>query len=162
MAKKQSKTKALPIHILNGPNLNLLGSREPAIYGTATLAEVKTACAQRAKTFGFVTVFKQSNKEGELVEFIQAARGKASAVIINAAAYTHTSVAVLDALKMLSVPVIEVHLSNPARREDFRHKSYVAMGATGTITGLGLNSYLLAIDGVVAHLQEKSGKGKTS
>jgi 3-dehydroquinate dehydratase-2 len=156
MAKKQSKTKALPIHILNGPNLNLLGSREPAIYGTATLAEVKTACAQRAKTFGFVTVFKQSNKEGELVEFIQAARGKASAVIINAAAYTHTSVAVLDALKMLSVPVIEVHLSNPARREDFRHKSYVAMGATGTITGLGLNSYLLAIDAIAGIL-----KGKT-
>ena len=156
MAKKQSKTKALPIHILNGPNLNLLGSREPGIYGTTTLAEVKTACANRAKTYGFATVFKQSNKEGELVEFIQAARGKASAVIINAAAYTHTSVAVLDALKMLSVPVIEVHLSNPARREDFRHKSYVAMGATGTITGLGLNSYLLAIDAIAGIL-----KGKT-
>jgi 3-dehydroquinate dehydratase-2 len=161
MAKKQSKTKALPIHILNGPNLNLLGSREPAIYGHTTLAEVERACAKRAKAYGFATVFKQSNKEGALVEMIQAARDKASAVILNAAAYTHTSVAVLDALKMLSIPVIEVHLSNPARREDFRHKSYVAMGATGTIAGFGLNSYLLAID-AVAQLQDKSIRGKTS
>lgn len=148
MAKKQSKTKTLPIHILNGPNLNLLGSREPAIYGTATLADVEKACAGRAKTHGFAIRFAQTNKEGELVELIQAARHKASAVIINAAAYTHTSVAVLDALKVLEIPVMEVHLSNPARREDFRHKSYVAMGATGTITGLGINSYLLAIDAV--------------
>ena len=155
MAKKQSKTKTLPIHILNGPNLNLLGSREPAIYGTATLADVEKACAARAKTYGFPITFKQTNKEGELVEFIQAARHKASAVIINAAAYTHTSVAVLDALKMLAVPVIEVHLSNPARREDFRHKSYVAMGATGTIAGFGLNSYLLAIDAVAEILKGK-------
>ena len=163
MAKKQSKSKTLPIHILNGPNLNLLGSREPAIYGTATLGDVQKACAVRAKKYGFAILFKQSNKEGELVEFIQAARGKASAVIINAAAYTHTSVAVLDALKVLEIPVMEVHLSNPARREDFRHKSYVAMGATGSITGLGLNSYLLAIDAVATLLQEKSIiKGKTS
>lgn len=157
MAKKQSKSKTLPIHILNGPNLNLLGSREPAIYGTTTLAEVKKACAARAKKYGLATLFRQSNKEGELVEFIQAARGQASAVIINAAAYTHTSVALLDALKVLEIPVMEVHLSNPARREDFRHKSYVAMGATGTITGLGLNSYLLAIDAVAGII-----KGKTS
>jgi len=156
MAKKQSKTKTLPIHILNGPNLNLLGSREPAIYGKVTLKDVEKACAARAKTYGFPIVFKQTNKEGELVEFIQAARHKASAVIINAAAYTHTSVAVLDTLKVLEIPVMEVHLSNPARREDFRHKSYVAMGATGTITGLGLNSYLLAIDAIAGII-----KGKT-
>ena len=153
--KNQSKSKALPIHILNGPNLNLLGSREPEIYGTATLAEIEKACAGAGQGHGFAIVFNQSNKEGELVELIQAARGTASAVIINAAAYTHTSVAVLDALKMLEIPVIEVHLSNPARREDFRHKSYVAMGATGTITGLGLNSYLLAIDAVAAIFKEK-------
>ena len=157
MAKKQSKTKTLPIHILNGPNLNLLGSREPAIYGKATLADVEKACAARAKTYGFPILFKQTNKEGELVEFIQAARHKASAVIINAAAYTNTSVAVLDTLKVLEIPVMEVHLSNPARREEFRHKSYVAMGATGTITGLGLNSYLLAIDAIAGII-----KGKTS
>jgi 3-dehydroquinate dehydratase-2 len=162
MAKKPSKSKPLPIDILNGPNLNLLGSREPAIYGNATLAEIEKAAAARAKAHGFSIRFKQSNKEGELVEFIQAARGKASAVILNAAAYTHTSVAVLDALKMLDVPVVEVHLSNPARREDFRHRSYVAMGATGSITGFGLNSYLLAIDAVAAHLQGKSIKDKTS
>src|SRR5476651_196013 len=104
MAKKQSKSKALSIHILNGPNLNLLGSREPAIYGTATLADVKKACIARAEKHGFTIVFKQSNKEGELVEFLQAARATASAVIINAAAYTHTSVALLDTLKVLEIP----------------------------------------------------------
>jgi 3-dehydroquinate dehydratase-2 len=146
MAKNTSKSKALPIHILNGPNLNLLGSREPEIYGRTTLKEIETACRDRAKSHGFSILFAQSNKEGKLVDMIQAARGEAAALILNAAAYTHTSVAVLDALKLLAIPVIEVHLSNPARREDFRHTSYVAMGASGTIAGFGLNSYLLAID----------------
>jgi 3-dehydroquinate dehydratase-2 len=155
MAKKPNKTKALPIHILNGPNLNLLGSREPEIYGKTTLGEIKKACTARAKDHGFTILFDQSNKEGTLVDMIQKARTKAGAVIINAAAYTHTSVAVLDALKMLTVPVIEVHLSNPARRENFRHTSYVAMGATGTIAGFGLNSYLLAIDAVAEILGGK-------
>jgi len=154
MAKKSSKNKVLPIHILNGPNLNLLGSRQPEIYGKTTLAQIEKACRARAKEHGFSILFDQSNKEGELVEMIQRARTASSAVIVNAAAYTHTSVAVLDALKMLSVPVIEVHLSNPARRENFRHTSYVAMGATGTIAGFGLNSYLLAIE-AVAHLLKK-------
>ena len=148
MAKKTSNSKSLPIHILNGPNLNLLGAREPEIYGKTSLADIEKACAVRAKAHGYSILFRQSNKEGELVEMIQAARTAASALILNAAAYTHTSVAVLDALKMLAIPVIEVHLSNPARREDFRHKSYVGMGATGTISGFGLNSYLLAIDAV--------------
>ncbi len=155
MAKKTNKSKVLPVHILNGPNLNLLGSREPAIYGKTTLAQIEKACAARAKAHGLTTLFAQSNKEGELVDMIQAARTTASAVILNAAAYTHTSVAVLDALKMLSIPVIEVHLSNPARREDFRHKSYVAMGATGTIAGFGLNSYLLALDALAGILKGK-------
>jgi 3-dehydroquinate dehydratase-2 len=155
MAKKPNKNKALPIHILNGPNLNLLGSREPEIYGKTTLAQIEKACRARAKEHGLAILFDQSNKEGELVEMIQRARSAASAVIINAAAYTHTSVAVLDALKMLSVPVIEVHLSNPARRENFRHTSYVAMGATGTIAGFGLNSYLLAIEAVAEILKGK-------
>jgi 3-dehydroquinate dehydratase-2 len=155
MAKKPNKSKALPIHILNGPNLNLLGSREPEIYGKTTLAEIEKACRARAGSHGFAILFDQSNKEGELVEMIQAARSASCAVIVNAAAYTHTSVAVLDALKMLSVPVVEVHLSNPARREDFRHTSYVAMGATGTIAGFGLNSYLLAIDAVATLLKDK-------
>lgn len=160
MAKKPNKAKALPIHILNGPNLNLLGSREPEIYGKTTLAEIKKACTARAKAHGFSILFDQSNKEGTLVDMIQKARSKSSAVIINAAAYTHTSVAVLDALKMLTVPVIEVHLSNPARRENFRHTSYVAMGATGTVAGFGLNSYLLAIDAVAPLLQKKVLGGK--
>ena len=156
MAKKSSKNKVLPIHILNGPNLNLLGSRQPEIYGKTTLAQIEKACRARAKEHGFSILFDQSNKEGELVEMIQRARTASSAVIVNAAAYTHTSVAVLDALKMLSVPVIEVHLSNPARRENFRHTSYVAMGATGTIAGFGLNSYLLAIEAVAELLKGKS------
>jgi 3-dehydroquinate dehydratase II len=153
MPKNPNKSKVLPIHILNGPNLNLLGSREPEIYGRTTLKEIEKACRDRAKAHGFSILFAQSNKEGKLVDMIQAARSEAAAVILNAAAYTHTSVAVLDALKMLSVPVIEVHLSNPARREEFRHMSYVAMGASGTIAGFGLNSYLLAIDAVAEILK---------
>ena len=155
MAKKTNNSKTLPIHILNGPNLNLLGSREPEIYGKTTLVQIEKSCRARAKAHGYSILFAQSNKEGELVEMIQAARTGASAVILNAAAYTHTSVAVLDALKMLSIPVIEVHLSNPARREDFRHKSYVAMGATGTIAGFGLNSYLLALDAAAGILKDE-------
>ena len=155
MAEKPNKNKALPIHILNGPNLNLLGSREPKIYGKTSLADIEKACRARAKEYGFSVLFDQSNKEGELVEMIQRARTAAIALIVNAAAYTHTSVAVLDALKMLSVPVIEVHLSNPARPESFRHTSYVAMGATGTIAGFGLNSYLLAIEAVAALIKDK-------
>lgn len=150
MAKKTSKSNPLPIYIVNGPNLNLLGTREPEIYGRATLGEIEKLCAARAASHGFSIVFLQSNKEGELVEFLQEARVAASGVILNAAAYTHTSVAILDAMQMLKCPVIEVHLSNPARRETFRHLSYVAMAATGSITGLGANSYLLAIDAVAA------------
>jgi 3-dehydroquinate dehydratase-2 len=160
MAKNTSKTKPLPIYIINGPNLNLLGTREPEIYGKATLGEIETLCAAKAKSHGLSIVFLQSNKEGELVEFLQEARGMASGVIINAAGYTHTSVAILDALQMLKPPVIEVHLSNPARREEYRHLSYVAKAATGSITGLGVNSYLLAVDAVAAILAGPKGKKK--
>jgi 3-dehydroquinate dehydratase II len=160
MAKNASKSKLLPMYIINGPNLNLLGTREPEIYGHATLGEIAKLCAARAGSHGLTTVFLQSNKEGELVEFLQEARTSASGVIINAAAYTHTSVAILDALQMLTQPVIEVHLSNPARREDFRHLSYVAKAATGSITGLGVNSYLLAIDAVAAELAGPRTKKK--
>ena len=152
MAKNSSKSKLLPIYIINGPNLNLLGTREPEIYGRATLGEIEKLCAERGRSHGLSTVFLQSNKEGELVEFLQEARTGSSAVLLNAAAYTHTSVAILDALQMLKQPVIEVHLSNPARREDFRHLSYVAKAATGVVAGLGVNSYLLAIDAVAALL----------
>jgi len=160
MAKNTSKTKPLPIYIINGPNLNLLGTREPEIYGRTTLGEIEALCAARAKSHGHSIVFLQSNKEGELVEFLQEARSMASGAVINAAGYTHTSVAILDALQMLKPPVIEVHLSNPARREDYRHLSYVAKAATGSITGLGVNSYLLAIDAVAAFLAGPKGKKK--
>jgi len=160
MAKNSSKSKLLPIYIINGPNLNLLGTREPEIYGRATLGEIEKLCAERGRDHGLSTVFLQSNKEGELVEFLQEARTGSSAVILNAAAYTHTSVAILDALQMLKQPVIEVHLSNPARREDFRHLSYVAKAATGIIAGLGVNSYLLAIDAVAAILTGTPSKKK--
>ena len=160
MAKNSSKSKLLPIYIINGPNLNLLGTREPEIYGRATLGEIEKLCAERGRSHGLSTVFLQSNKEGELVEFLQEARTGSSAVILNAAAYTHTSVAILDALQTLKQPVIEVHLSNPARREDFRHLSYVAKAATGIIAGLGVNSYLLAIDAVTALLTGSSTKKK--
>ncbi|HUO01974.1 MAG TPA: type II 3-dehydroquinate dehydratase [Rhizomicrobium sp.] len=160
MAKNTSKSKPLPIYIINGPNLNLLGMREPEIYGRTTLGEIEELCADRAKSHGLGIVFLQSNKEGELVEFLQEARSMASGVIINAAGYTHTSVAILDALQMLNPPVIEVHLSNPARREEYRHLSYVAKAATGSITGLGVNSYLLAIDAVAGILSGPKGKKK--
>jgi len=160
MAKNSSKSKLLPIYIINGPNLNLLGTREPEIYGCATLGEIEALCAERGRRHGLSTVFLQSNKEGELVEFLQEARTGSSAVLLNAAAYTHTSVAILDALQMLKQPVIEVHLSNPARREDFRHLSYVAKAATGIIAGLGVNSYLLAIDAAAAILAGTPSKKK--
>ena len=160
MAKNASKSKLLPIYIINGPNLNLLGTREPEIYGRATLGEIEKLCAERARGHGLSTVFLQSNKEGELVEYLQEARTSACGVILNAAGYTHTSVAILDAMQMLKQPVIEVHLSNPARREDFRHLSYVAKAATGSITGLGVNSYLLAIDALAGILAGPPTKKK--
>lgn len=151
MARKPKKSKALPIYLLNGPNLNLLGMREPEIYGRTTLAQIEKMAAARAREHGYALVALQSNQEGELVEFVQQARQSASAVIINAAAYTHTSVALLDALKMLEMPVIEVHISNPQARERFRHHSYIARAATGAITGMGPRGYLLAVD-AAAHL----------
>lgn len=131
------------LYVLNGPNLNLLGEREPDIYGRDTLADVQTRCEAAAQ--GATVVFRQSNHEGELVDWIQEARKEASALIINPAAYTHTSVALYDALKTLSIPVIECHLSNPAAREAFRHHSYVSLAATGVIAGLGVQGYELAV-----------------
>lgn len=140
---------AKPIYILNGPNLNLLGTREPEIYGSDTLADIEAACAALAKAAGHKTVFKQSNIEGELVDMIQEARNEASALILNPAAYTHTSVAIYDALKTLDIPVIEVHLSQPAKRESFRRRSYVAEAATGTISGFGAKSYELGVQAAI-------------
>jgi 3-dehydroquinate dehydratase-2 len=134
------------IFVLNGPNLNLLGTREPEIYGTASLEDIRAATAARAALHGLTTDFRQSNHEGELVAWIQEARSKARGIIINAAAYTHTSVAILDALQACGKPVIEVHLSNIYKREGFRHHSYVSPAATGVICGFGPQGYALAVD----------------
>lgn len=137
---------AKPIYVLNGPNLNLLGTREPHIYGTTTLGDVQQICAERAKTHGFEIVFRQSNHEGELVEWIQEAREQGAALVLNPAAYGHTSVAMLDALKTLAIPIVECHLSNPAAREEFRRFTYVSLAATGVVSGFGAASYGLAIE----------------
>lgn len=134
--------------VLNGPNLNMLGTREPEIYGAQTLADIETMVKDRAKALGLVVDFRQSNHEGELVTWIQDARLAASAIIINAGAYTHTSVAILDALQAFKGPIVEVHLSNIFRREAFRHHSHVSGVATGVICGLGAKGYLLALDAV--------------
>ena len=134
------------ILILNGPNLNMLGVREPDIYGCETLADIEELCNQRATSLGLTVNFKQSNLEGEIVADIQNARGTAAGIIINAAGYTHTSVAILDALNLSELPVIELHISNIHAREAFRHHSYVAQAATGIICGFGAHGYVLAID----------------
>lgn len=141
---------SLPIFILNGPNLNMLGLRQPEIYGRETLADIEASCRSYAGALGLAIDFRQSNIEGELVAWIQEARSAAGGVIINAAAYTHTSVAIQDALMLLSVPVIEVHLSNIHKREAFRHHSYVAAAAQGMICGFGPRGYLLALDVLAA------------
>jgi 3-dehydroquinate dehydratase-2 len=135
-----------PIFVLNGPNLNLLGVREPAIYGAETLADVGRRTQARAQALGLAVDFRQSNHEGELVDWIQEARESASGVILNAGALTHTSVAILDALNAAEKPVIELHLSNVFRREKFRHHSYVSAAAQGVICGFGAKGYELAIE----------------
>lgn len=140
------------IFILNGPNLNMLGTREPEIYGSETLADIESRCRARAELLGVGIDFRQSNIEGELVGWIQEARTQAAGIIINAAAYTHTSVALLDALNTCDMPIIEVHLSNIHQRESFRHKSYIARAADGMICGLGSLGYELAIEAVAKRL----------
>ena len=135
-----------PIYVLSGPNLNLLGAREPEIYGHQTLDDVQRLCEARASALGRSVVFRQSNHEGELIDWIQEARDKACALVINPAGYGHTSVAILDALKMLGIPVVECHLSNPAAREAFRHQTYVSLAATGVVSGFGAASYELAVE----------------
>ena len=132
-----------PIYIINGPNLNLLGTREPEIYGHETLADIEAMCRDAAGERGIV--FSQHNSEGAIIDQLHKARGYGSAVLINPAAYTHTSIALLDAVKAIGIPVIEIHLSQPAAREDFRAHSYVAMGAHGTVSGFGAQSYLLGL-----------------
>lgn len=135
-----------PIYVLNGPNLNLLGVREPNVYGKATLEQVRELCEARAEAFGRKVVFRQTNHEGELIDWVQEAREQACALVLNPAGYGHTSVSLLDALKTLPIPVVECHLSNPAAREHFRRHSFVALAAAGAISGFGPLSYELAVD----------------
>ena len=140
------------IHIINGPNLNLLGTREPDIYGTTTLADIEAMCAKRVASHGMSAKCLQSNDEGELVTIIQQARESAAGLIINAGAYSHTSVAILDALQAVKAPIMEVHLSNIFAREEFRHHSYISGIAAGVICGLGAQGYEMPIDALAARL----------
>ncbi len=140
---KRDMTK--PILILNGPNANLLGTREPDVYGSDTLADIEAKCREQGRDLGLDIDFHQSNHEGELVEWIQRSRGNAAAIIINAGAYTHTSIAILDALRSCDAPVIEVHLSNIYQREEYRHHSYISETARGVICGFGSHGYELAL-----------------
>jgi len=137
---------AKPVYVLNGPNLNMLGLREPSIYGADTLADVQRRTEARAAQLGLEVDFRQSNIEGELVTWIQQAREAASGIIINAGAYTHTSLALLDALNAAELPAIEVHLSNVFRRESFRHHSFISLGVRGVICGFGPKVYELALE----------------
>lgn len=134
------------VFILNGPNLNLLGTREPDIYGSVTLQDIEALCAAKAKSLGLEIVFRQTNHEGELIDWIQEAGKTGNGIILNAGAYTHTSVAIHDALKSIAVPVVEVHLSNIFAREPFRHHSYVSPTAYGIICGFGPKGYELALE----------------
>jgi 3-dehydroquinate dehydratase-2 len=143
-----------PVFVLNGPNLNMLGKREPAIYGKATLSDVRQATEARARAHGLVIDFRQTNHEGELVDWIQEAREAASGIILNAGALTHTAISLLDAIKASERPLIEVHLSNIHARESFRQHSYVAMAAIGVICGFGIASYELAVEAMARHLSE--------
>ena len=145
--------------LLSGPNLNLLGSREPEVYGHATLSDIEKAVKSRAKSHGLTVVFRQSNHEGVLVDWLQEARTKGSGVIVNPGAYTHTSIAMFDACKALDRPIIEVHLSNPHQREAFRRHSYISTVAKAVIVGLGSTGYLLAVD-AMAELVGGAGKVK--
>jgi len=139
----------MKILCLNGPNLNLLGQREPTVYGQTTLAEIEAKVRKKAAQLGATAEFRQSNLEGDLVNWIQEALGMFDVIVLNAAAYTHTSVALRDAIVAVGIPTIEVHLSNVHAREKFRHKSIIAPACVGQITGFGANSYLLAIEAAV-------------
>ncbi|KGJ10861.1 type II 3-dehydroquinate dehydratase [Paracoccus versutus] len=133
------------VYVLNGPNLNLLGQRQPEIYGSTTLADVERDCRALGAELGLEIAFHQSNHEGAIIDLIHEARRSAQAIVINPAAFTHTSVAILDALNTFDGPVIEVHISNVHKRESFRHHSYVSLRAEGVIAGLGIHGYLLAL-----------------
>lgn len=142
----------LSLLVLNGPNLNLLGLRQPQVYGKATLADVEALCREAAGRLGLAIDFRQSNHEGVLIDWIHEARGTHHGIVLNAGAFTHTSVAIMDAIASVELPVAEVHLSNIHRREEFRHLSYVSKVALGMICGFGPHGYVLAIEALAAHL----------
>ncbi len=154
-AKEEKIVAALPtILVLNGPNLNMLGLRQPEIYGRETLGDIEAACRERGAELGLAVDFRQSNPEGDLVDWIQEARDSADGIVINAGALSHTSVAVLDALLASELPVMEVHLSNIYTRDSFRHHSYVSRAARGVICGLGSFGYLCALDALKRQLDQ--------
>jgi 3-dehydroquinate dehydratase-2 len=142
------------VAVLNGPNLNMLGLRQPQIYGSATLDDVEALCAETAERLGLAIDFRQTNGEGELVSWVQECRGRAAGIVINPAGYTNTSIALLDALLAVELPVIEVHITNIHKREAFRHESYVSKMATGVICGLGIQGYALALTAMAALIEE--------
>jgi 3-dehydroquinate dehydratase II len=146
-----------PIFVLNGPNLNLIGVREPAIYGSETLEDIRRRTEMRAQTLGLAVDFRQSNSEGQLVDWIQEAREGADGIVLNAGAYTHTSAAILDALNAAGCPVVELHLSNVFKREPFRHTSFVTPAAQGLICGFGPKGYELAIEAIADLLARTTG-----
>ena len=144
------------ILVLNGPNLNLLGTRQPEVYGTETLDMVEAACGAHAGTLGLKATCLQSNHEGALIDAIHAAKGVHQGIILNAGAFTHTSIALMDALISVEIPTVEVHMSNIHARESFRHQSFIAKAALGQICGFGSRGYLLALDALAAHLQDSA------
>jgi 3-dehydroquinate dehydratase II len=157
MATPKAATADQTIYVLNGPNLNLLGTREPETYGSATLADVERLCAEAAARFGLKADCRQSNREGELVDFIHEAHArKAVGIVLNAGAYFHTSIALHDALKAVKIPAVEVHITNVHARESFRRHSFTATAAFATLAGFGVEGYRLAINGLAAKIGVKA------
>ncbi len=144
------------IAVLNGPNMNMLGLRQPHLYGSATLDDVEALCAETAEQLGLAIDFRQTNGEGELITWVQQCRGRAAGIVINPAGYTTTSIALMDALLATEVPVIEVHITNIHRREEFRHHSFVSKAAVGVICGLGVGGYALALTAMADILEQRA------
>lgn len=153
--RRMSETDAHPlVAVLNGPNMNMLGLRQPQLYGALTLDDVEQLCAESGETLGLAIDFRQTNIEGELISWVQECRGRAAGIVINPAGYTTTSIALMDALLAVELPVIEVHVTNIHRREEFRQHSYVSKAAVGVICGLGIQGYALALTAMAAILDE--------